>query len=325
MVGNSTTNHSPLIRAQVYSNILLETLEQGFLPEFLARDVTDFGDGTTLNIPVLGETVIRDYTEGTDVVFDPIDSGVVTLTINQFKSTANSTTDKLKEDGYKAAAMEAALPRKQMYEMRKEYEADLLAALPAAQTAADPNSINGFAHRWVAYDGSTAGVMTMDDFVYAKLAFDKADVPDENRIVIMDPVAEAAFNQQVANQAFINNPSFEGIVNSGFAAGMRFSRHFMGFDIWVSKQSVATVTDTVNGGPHNSSRSVTDGKANLFLSLADDNSKCLMQAWRRRPRVEVWREEKQESDIIRTSGRWGVGVQRLETGLVVLTSASVYQ
>lgn len=325
MVGNTTANQSPLIRAQVYSNIMLETLEQGFLPDFLARDVSDFGDGTTLFIPVLGETVVRDYAEGTDVVFDPIDSGEVTLTINQFKSAANSTSDKLKEDAYQAAAMEAALPRKQLYEVRKEYEADLLAALPAAQTAADGNAINGFDHRWVAYNGSTAGVMSMDDFVYAKLAFDKADVSPMGRIVIMDPVAEAAFNQQVADQAFINNPMFEGIVNEGFSDGLRFSRHFMGFDIWVSAQSVATVTDTITGGPHASSRSVTDGKANLFLSLADDNSKCLMSAWRRAPKMEGWREEKQESDVFRTSARWGVGVQRLETGIVVMTSATAYQ
>lgn len=43
MSGNTTANTDPAIRAVVHSELLLKVLQDGFLPEGIHRDVTDFG------------------------------------------------------------------------------------------------------------------------------------------------------------------------------------------------------------------------------------------------------------------------------------------
>ena len=51
MSGNNTSNTSALRRASVYSDIILDEIKDDFLPGGLHRDVSDFGDGTQLQIP----------------------------------------------------------------------------------------------------------------------------------------------------------------------------------------------------------------------------------------------------------------------------------
>lgn len=45
MAGNTTDNSTALRRAEVYSDLILDTLKDGFLPEGIHRDVSDFQDG----------------------------------------------------------------------------------------------------------------------------------------------------------------------------------------------------------------------------------------------------------------------------------------
>src|SRR5699024_10053123 len=98
--GNTTQNTSAIIKAQVYSDVILEQLKDGFLPDGLFRNVTDFGNGDTLFIPTIGETVIHDYTEDTAAKYDPVDTGQVTLSITEYKQAGTYVTDKLKQDAY---------------------------------------------------------------------------------------------------------------------------------------------------------------------------------------------------------------------------------
>lgn len=325
MTGNVTSNQAPLIKAQVYSDLILENLEGGLLPEGLSRDVSDFGDGEVLNIPVLGETTIRDYQEDEDVKYDAIDSGTVSLTITEYVSAATHVSRKLQQDGYKAAALEASIPGKHTRSIAERYEADLLEAHANAQVAADPNTVNDFDHRWVAGSGSTTGVIDLEDFVYAKLAFDKADVPQEGRIFLVDAIVEAALNKAVADQAFINNPQFEGLVGEGFASNHRFIRNIFGFDVWVTDNLKRVSAETVNGGPQAASTAITGGVANVALSVADDMTKPIMGAWRQRPVTDGEFNKDRQRDEYVTTARWGFGAQRLETLLVLLTSATLYK
>lgn len=322
-MSNVTANQAPLIKAQVFSEFMLEHIADGFLPDGLHRDVSDFGDGDTLYIPVMGETVLRDYTEDTGVEFDAIDTGQITLTISEYVSAASYITDKLKQDGYKAAALEQAIPREHLRLIKERYESDLLAQANK-QTLGNPNLINGFAHRWVASSGATNGVLTLEDFLYAKLSADKANMPEINRVAIVDPVSEAALNTLVGAQAFNNNPQFEGIVNSGFAKGKRFIRNIYGWDVYVSNR-LATVTETINGGPHASSKSVTAGKVNVFGVFADDQHTPFMGAWRAMPSSEGFRNTTFKRDEYSTTARWGFGLQRPESLISILTSATAYK
>lgn len=323
-MANVTGNQAPLIKAQVFSEFMLEQINEGFLPDGLHRDVSDFGDGETLFIPVMGETTLRDYTEDTAVQYDAVDTGQISLTITDYVSAASYITRKLQQDGYKAAALEAAIPREHLRIIRERYETDMLAQANK-QTLDSPNSINGFAHRWVASSGPTNGIIGLEDFLYAKLAMDKAYIPDEGRICIVDPVTEAALNVAVGNQAFINNPQFEGIVNTGFARGRRFVRNIYGFDIYVSDRLPRIASETINGGPHASEKTITNGVANLFMNVLDDQHKPFMGAWRQAPTTDGEYNKDMQRDEYVTTARWGFGLQRPQSLVVVLTSGTAYK
>jgi len=323
-MSNVTANQAPLIKAQVFSDFLLEQINDGFLPDSLSRNVTDFGDGDSLTIPVLGETTIRDYTEDTAIQYDALDSGTVGLVISEYVSAASYVTRKLQQDGYKAAALEAAIPREHLRLIRERWESDLLATANQ-QTLGDGNTVNGFDHRWVAGSGSTTGVLTLDDIEYLKLAFDKAFIPDEGRILIVDPIVEASLNHAVGQQAFINNPQFEGIVNTGFAKSMRFVRNFFGFDIWCSNRLPRVASETIDGGPQQSSTAITNGVVNIAMSVLDDQHKPFMSAMRQTPVTDGEYNKDFQRDEYVTTARWGHGLQRGETLACIITSETLYK
>lgn len=325
MSSNTTANTSPLIKAQVYSEFMLEQLKDGYLPDSLYRNVSDFGDGDTLYIPTLGETVIRDYVEDTAVKYDAIDTGQVTLTITEYVSGATYVTNKLKQDAYKAAALEASIAPNHLRKIKEKWETDMLAAANAAQTLDEPNNINGFAHRIVADNGTTVGVFGIDEFVFMRLAFDKANVPEMGRIAIVDPVSEAAINKLVGAQGFINNPMFEGLVTSGFAKDHHFLRHIMGFDIWVSNRLPRiTAAETIDGGPGGNNTAAVGFIANLFMSVFDDQSKPLMGAMRQMPKTDGEYNKDFQRDEYVTTSRYGWGVQREDTLGVILSHPTAY-
>ena len=324
---NTTANQSPLIKAQVYSEYILQQLYDGFLPEGLHRDVSDFGDGETLFIPTIGETVIRDYSEDAPIQFDPVDSGQVTLKITEYVQGGAYITDKLKQDAYALAALEAQIPDNFLRKIKEKYETDMLAAANNGQIPNNTNAVNGFDHRWVAGISGTAGKIDLDDFVYMKLAFDKANVPDEGRIAIVDPSCEAVINSFIAGQGFTNNPQFEGLVNTGFARGRKFLRNIFGWDVWVSNRLPRIDQETINGGPQGASAGVTTSTnniANLFMCVADDQCKPVMGAWRQAPMVEGERNIKRKRDEYSVTARWGFGTQRDETLGVVVTDGKFY-
>ena len=324
MTGNVTGNTSPATKAQVYSDTMLDLITDGFLPEGLHRDVSDFGDGTTLNIPVLGDVVLRDYVEDTGVQYDPIDTGSVTLTITEYKSAASSVSRKLQQDGYKAADIESRIPGMHLRAIKEAYESDLLAQ-QGKQTLANPNTINGVDHRWVASSGATNGVISFEDFVYAKLALDKANVSEQNRIAIVDPIVGATFDYLAGAQAFVNNPQWTGIAESGFAKGKRFIRNVEGFDVWVSNRNDTIASEAIMGGPHASAKTATNFVSNIFASFADDQITPFMGAWRQMPKTDgEFKQDFQRDDYV-TTARWGFGLQRPDSLVVIHTSKTAYK
>ena len=64
----------------------------------------------------------------------------------------------------------------------EQHESRFLSVANTAQTNANVNLVNGRPHRWVAGgSGGTTRVMTLEDFIAMKLAFDKAGVPAGGR------------------------------------------------------------------------------------------------------------------------------------------------
>lgn len=280
----------------------------------------------TLYIPTFGEVILRDIQEDKDIPVDAVDSGQITLTISEYVGAGNYLTDKVKQDGYLLQEFEAALVPKHLRAIRQRYETDLLATAND-QSLANPNDINGYAHRFSA--NGTNDVMTMEDFIYAKLALDKAEVPDEGRIAIVDPLVESTLNSLTNLVNVSNNPMFEGIINTGFAKNMRFIKNIMGFDVFVSNrlpqvngEALDTTGITVPAPSGNAT--VTAGVVNQFLCATDDLVTPYMGAWREMPSTEGYRNVRRKRDEFYTAARWGFGLQRPQSLVSVVTSRAHY-
>jgi hypothetical protein len=327
----NTGNTEALRRAEMYSELVLHNLIDGSLPDGLHRDVADFGDGTTLNIPTFGEVVLRDLVENEDTPLDEVDNGKITLEINQHKGGATYFTDEMRQDNYKAAEFDASTVAKYTRAIKDAWETDMLNQ-QAKQTSANVNAVNGVAHRYVASGGSGARTLTIDDIVYAKIAFDKALMPDEGRILILDPLAEGSLNKITNLTNVSNNPHFEGIVETGFGRNMKFIKNVFGFDVFVSNKlptlSVAEILDTSGAGvltaPSSNDTGEVGDVVNQFWCVADDMTTPIMGAWRQMPRVEGDRNPSKRRDEFYASARWGFGLQRAPAMISLITSSTAY-
>jgi hypothetical protein len=309
-MSNTTSNSSALIRASVYSKMIQEALQDELLSFKLAMDVTDFGDGTTLNIPSIGDVVVRDVVEDVASVYDAIDTGNFQLTITDFISTANYVTRKLLEDSHLGRQLVAAIPRKHYRAIMERFETRLFAVANAAHTVANANAVNGQAHR-IAGSG-TSGAVALLDFAKIKTSLDKANCPSSSRVMFLDPLAEYDVNQLTNVINVSNNPTFEGIITSGMSKDMRFLKNIYGVDIYLSNRLPDISSETVN------SVTVTSGKAAIAMCVADEDTMPLAMAWRRMPQTEGEYDKDFDRDEYITRCRFGLGVKREESMAILI-------
>ena len=175
--------------------------------------------------------------------------------------------------------------------------------------------VNGFAHR-IASAVATSGsenTITLDHFIQMKLAFDKANVPMAGRVAIVDPVVGATLDRLVSIGRDVT-PFGQKILENGFDRDHQFLMNLYGWNIITSNRlDKGTFSDGTT--------SVTNAVANVFMSVADDNTKPIMAAWRRMPKVEGERNKDLRRDEFVTSARWGFGTQRVDTLGILITSA----
>lgn len=324
----TTTQNPAFINAQVYDTFILENLHAYLLPETFWRDVSMFGSGTTLNVKTIGEATIQDMTEDVEPTFNPIDTNTLTLTITDWVGDAWYITDKLREDGSQVDQLVAMRAQAALRALSEYHESRMFSVAATSQTNANVNLVNGRPHRWVGGGaGAATRVMTLSDFVAMKLAFDKANVPADGRIAVVDPSVEATLNSLSNLVNVSNNPRFEGIVNDGFARTHQFVKNIYGFDVWTSNLlPTKAATEALNASSYNLANDTAEigDVANLFMCIADDNCKPLMHAWRRMVKTETWRQYELERDAFKTSSRFGAGAQRTDTLGVIFTNPATY-
>ncbi len=323
-LGNTTA----FIEAQQYSQFILDNLPDVLLPEGFYRDVSDFGTGTTLNIKTVGSVTLQDAAEDVPLVFNPIDTGSITLAITDYVGDAWRVTDDLREDGSQIDTLMGMRAMESTRAFGEQHETKFLSTAATVQTLANVNLVNGRPHRWVAGGaGGTTRIMTISDFIAMKLSFDKANVPASGRIAIVDPIVEATLNSLTNLVNVSNNPMFEGMITEGFAKTHKFIRNIFGWDIYTSNylpQKTATeALDASSYGLANDTAEVGD-VANIFMCVADDSCKPIMHAWRRQPKTEGWRDEETRSDKFQVTSRFGLGAQRLDTLGTIYTTSLTY-
>jgi len=313
-----TTNSQAFIEAEQYSSFILLNLHDGLLPETFYRNVGDFGSGTTLNIKTVGTATLQEASEDTPLIYNPIESGTVTLTITNYVGDAWYVTDDLREDGDQIPQLMAERSAESTRALQETFESRFLKTANDSQTDANANLINGFAHRIASAVATTGHENTFElaGLIGMRLAFNKANVPAEGRIFICDPVVEATLNGLV-NITTDVTPFAAQILEGGMARGQKFIMNIYGWDIMTSNRLEA---GTFSDG----TTSVTDGVANIFMCVLDDQTKPIMGAWRRMPKVEGERNKDRARDEFVVRARWGMGPQRVDTLGIYITDATKY-
>jgi len=76
MAGFSVANNEHLIRSNLWSRSLKQLLEDELMAMRFVRMITDFPDGTTINIPSIGQAEVLDYDEGQAVRYTAMDTTI---------------------------------------------------------------------------------------------------------------------------------------------------------------------------------------------------------------------------------------------------------
>lgn len=310
-MSQNRANSTAFIEAEQYSAFILRNLHDGMLPGVFYRNVSDFGNGTTLHIKTVGTVTIQDGAEEVPFDYSPIESGEVTLTITDYVGDAWYVTDELREDGAQVEALMSARSSESTRAIQETFESRFLRKCNTSQTNANANLVNGFAHRVTSV--ATNNVATLNHFVDMKLAFDKANVPMAGRIAIVDPVVGATLDKLVSIGRDVT-PFAERIMADGWAREHQFMMNLYGWNIITSNR--------LDTGTFSDGTTAIAGVANVFMSVADDNTKPIMAAWRRMPKVEGERNKDLRRDEFVTSARWGFGTQRVDTLGILITSAT---
>lgn len=310
-MSQNRANSTAFIEAEQYSAFILRNLEDGLLPGSFYRNVSDFGSGNTLHIKTIGTVAIQDGAEEVPFDYSPIESGEVTLTITDYVGDAWYVTDELREDGAQVEALMAARSSESTRAIQETFESRFLRRCNTSQTNANANLVNGFAHRIASAEVNN--VAALSHFIKMKLAFDKANVPMAGRVAIVDPVVGATLDGLVSIGRDVTDFG-KNIMEGGWARDHQFIMNLYGWNIITSNR-------LQTGSFGDGTTTVTNGVANVFMCVADDNTKPIMAAWRRMPKVEGERNKDLRRDEFVTSARWGFGTQRVDTLGILITSA----
>jgi hypothetical protein len=301
-----------LIRSNLWSRQIKQLLMDDLFAMKFVRVITDFPDGTTINIPSIGEAETADFAEGQRIKYNKLDTGNFQFSFDQYKYSANSISEKFKRDSfYSQEVINAFLPR-QHRALMEAVETRVLSRGNSGQTASDLNVINGANHRWVA--SGTSEVMALKDFQLADFALGKANVPMVNKVAIVDrSVAYAIQNISGATGLLSPAPEWQKVVRDGMITGMKFAFNLYGFDVYVSNYLPRGIAETISG------KSTTVGVANLFFAAAGGDVGPFIGGFRQMPTVySEFNKDTQETEYL-TIAEYGFKLYRPENMVVVLS------
>jgi hypothetical protein len=304
-----TTNTRAFIESEQYSQFILLNLHDGMLPGSFYRNVSDFGSGDTLHIKTIGTVTIQDAAEDTPLIYNPIETGEITLAISEYVGDAWYVTDDLREDGTNIERLMGERASESTRALQENFETKFLQTVANAYPTSGPYLINGFAHKIVSAE--TNGIFSLDHLIAMRLAFDKANVPSEGRIFLADPIVEATLNGLVTITHDVT-PFGAEILKDGMARGQRIVGSLYGWDIILSNR---LPVQTANDG----TTSITNAVWNIFMCVSDDQTKPVMAVWRRMPKTEGERNKDRARDEFVVRARFGFGIQRMDTLGVLAT------
>lgn len=318
-MSHTTVNTAQLRRANLWSTDIKDVVLDELMAQQWVNWLSGFPDGDTFNVPSIGELPVRDYNENQAVIYDSLDTGNFTFTINQYVSSATYITRKAMQDAFYSSQLVSSFVPKQSRAILEKLETDIFALGAAGasggQTGGSTNSINGAAHRFVG--SGTNEAIAVADFARVLHSLKRANMPDTNLVAFVDPSVEYTLNTLTNLTNVSNNPRWEGIITSGLASGRKFVKNIYGFDVYTSNYLPQSQNETIGG------LTTAAGVANIFFSAADKDLLPFMGAWRQMPTVDTeFNKDFQREEYV-TTARYGLKVYRPENLVVVLTDTDV--
>jgi hypothetical protein len=319
MSGFSVASDQHLIRSSLWSSQLKEILQDELFATKYVDWITDFPDGTTINIPSIGQAEAYDYVEGQAVKYTAMDTGNFQFSVNEYKASGTYITNKMKQDSFYVNRLISQFVPKQHRAIMKSMEAKVLDVGPSAQTATQPNTINGGDHRF----GATGANQTIlpQDIAKAVFSLQMANVPLTNLVGIVHP-AVGYHLQTMTNLVNVsNNPRWEGIIRDGMVTGTKFLMNIYGVDIYTSQNLKTIASESITPSVGNAV-SVTNGVANIFFSAAPDLLPFVGQV-RQQPKVDSeYNKDLQREEYV-TTARYDFALFRPENLVTILSSKAV--
>lgn len=320
MSGQTTANSDMLIRAEIWSQELKDTLKDTLDATRWVDWLSQFPDGTTFTMPSIGDASVQNIEEDKAVKYEAIDTGEWQFSITEYIGSAHYMTRKLLHDSFYAQRVMSEFVPRERRAIMERLESDILrtpgpsSSQGGGQTANATNAINGYAHRFVG--SGSASTAAAADFAKAKLSLKKANVPMSNLVAFVDPTLaywlETATN--IVNVS--NNPAWEGIITTGMTSGMRFIRNIYGIDIYESNYLANVGAETIGGVSTDST-----GVQNLIFS-ADASVLPIVGAWRQMPEVDAeFNKDFQREEYV-TTAYYGLKLFRPENMVCLLTNAT---
>ena len=319
---NDSAVSTNLVRSNLWSSELKELLRDEMMAQNYVRMLEGFPDGDTFNIPQIGAIVTNDYTDDTQVTYDPLSTANFTFSIDKYLTSATYMTKAASQDSFYSAQLEARFVPEQARAIMEHFEETTFAAPESGVSANSSEDVDGIAHR---ISGGNSGKIELADFAYARYALKKASTPDRGLVAIVDPSVEFQLNTLTNIVGVSNNPMFEGIVRDGIATGMRFVANVYGFDVYTSNFLKNDVDDSAlaeRDGTTTNDYSSTNGVANLFFGTEGD-ANPFVGAWRQMPEVDYeYNKDYQRHEYV-TSARYGVKKYRDESIVTIVTDPNV--
>lgn len=312
-----------LKRNEVFTSQIKEMFEDQVFASQWVRMINDFGDGDNYKISSIGNLTMDQMSESVALPERRPDTGQFVFNINEFVGVKVPYTDKFLEDDFLASAAISRTPREMKRAFDVYYETQTL-KLHRVQIANNSNTINGAQHRLTA--SGTGRVLVQNDFAYARFSLLKAKAPLGGLIAVVDPSME--FNTAISSTltAPVEGPRWAGADGMPVISdGVRFLQTIAGFDVYVSDYlDTATAAEaaltTYDG---TSATSVIGDKFNLFFTIAGDDAKPFIGAWRRQPMIRSWRDEDVETEYHQLSARFGLNLYRPESLITMVTSTTL--
>ena len=313
MAGFEVISDEHLVRSNLWSTQLKTLLLDDLMAIRFVKNIDQFPDGTTINIPSLGEAETFDFAEGQQVKYSRFDTGNFTFSFDQYIGSANSISEKFKRDSFYSDQVLSAFVPRQHRAIMERIETRIFERLNSSQTSASTNQVNSADHRWIG--SGTNETIALKDFAKARYSLKKANVPLTNLVACVDPSVSFAIETQAnAVNLLSPQPKWGNMVNEGLVTGMNFKFNIFGFDVYESNYLPRlTASETI------SAVTSTAGVVNTLFSAAGGDINPIIGGFRQMPTVySEFNKDRQETEYL-TICEYGFKVYRPENLICIVT------